>query len=290
MGGSLLGLAALLTNAVALPISDTSDQNALSPRESHEVTSLTLLHKGDRCWSSCGKSGSCDFCGSAGACCRKGQPAEGCGKYAGCKGKHCCVANSGFVDNSEVRECKATGMASFSVSGDPIEVSPGVCIIDPTTPVVVPIIYRDFDYGAVMRDSEMIAVIVCLWLTCPLLTWPLLTSHSYPTHTGHPDFQRYPRKPSRGQQPVFADLPVRGIVADTLVKGKPKCTYDETIAKEKTPLKARHLDNCDHFDDWYNDVPLQRVHCISPKAKYDNGTTIECHMGNVRVDDAITLT
>ena len=52
-----------------------------------------LLHAGQQCWKQCEGDGPCDFCGTAGKCCRSqwSNGLEQCGD-TGCADKHCCVA------------------------------------------------------------------------------------------------------------------------------------------------------------------------------------------------------
>ena len=61
----------------------------------HNAT-IEFAHEAQDCWLACGQAqGACNFCGSSGACCRRGfagSPAE-CGfGAAGCTTTHCCSA------------------------------------------------------------------------------------------------------------------------------------------------------------------------------------------------------
>ncbi len=149
----IIGASLLLGNSLALPSS--TQEAALNPSDGHFLNVLAgVKNEGSKCWSKCGGGGKCTgFCGSSGACCKKGHDDPGCGILGsnGCSSKHCCspYTEESSQANDAPRECKATGITSFSVvpGTSPIEVVPGTCIIDPQGPVTLPVTYRDFDYG-----------------------------------------------------------------------------------------------------------------------------------------------
>jgi len=67
------------------------------------------FHLGIDCWSDCGKSGPCKWCGD-GKCCRQGYNGgeNGCGAAEGGQNKHVCVSASSFVIDCEASANKLT--------------------------------------------------------------------------------------------------------------------------------------------------------------------------------------
>jgi len=256
-------LSLLLNAALGLPT--TPAQRTLAP---HEITNLMVSNPHEDCWNDCGSSGGAcpGFCGDTGACCRKnfGQDPAACEHGGlGCDWNHCCVQSPMLQSRkiAEPRVCKANPLGSIRImENQPIlPVGKGVCIVNPKFDMELPVTFRDFDYG-------------------------------------HQDFQRYPKKNfiangDHDGKPVYTDLPVEGIVEPTLTVNhgiaKPTCAYDKTVQANNVPEDQRYLGNCSKFHEWFNDKAESQIPCFNSDAKYNDGSPIVCHDGNMRIDDRL---
>merc|ERR1719201_2520258 len=89
--------------------SDAADSGLeLGDAATDELDSIPTVHnKGKDCWYKCGrKSGDCKFCGSRGACCRKGWKNSACDQATAPTKHHMCVYSNTYSIKS--RSASAT--------------------------------------------------------------------------------------------------------------------------------------------------------------------------------------